>query len=515
MAPVDEDVERGSITALSLLVGSLVFHRLAETVADPDLWGHIVFGERILATRRMVQPDLYSYIAPGRLWTNHEWLIDVVFATLFGRFGPQGLIGLKLAVTLGISYLLYRHFRRGGLSQIPASIMLIVFVFAMMPWFITVRAHLATFPLFLLTLLTLRQASADGVRPLWKLPVLFFVWANLHGGFLAGLGVLVVWSVARLATVWVRVEPSPLRTTAGIVVTVVCSVLATLLNPFGVHLLTFLYETALGARPDIWEWQPLVLSSQWGFFYLLLALPAVLGLLWSRRERVPALVAVLLTVMAMPFLAARHVPLALLAIAVIAAEHIGDAWSRVGLATRMTPSSLQPPAARLISVVCLALSALFLVLSVPRLSCIALGATSGTRAVRAVSLLKQSGVTGNMVVDFDWGTYALARLGPEIKVSIDGRREAMYEKEERAQSLRFRFGLHEWDTLLTKYDTHLALVSKDTAAFNLMKQRPGWKLLYADPLSGLFGRDGLPQVAVIERTPVPTGSYDGTGLCFP
>jgi hypothetical protein len=115
MAPGDENVERGSMTALSLLVGSLVFYRLAETTADPDLWGHVVFGERILATRRIVQPDLYSYIAPGRPWTNHEWLIDVVFATLFGRFGPQGLIGLKLAVTLGISYLLYRHFRRAGL----------------------------------------------------------------------------------------------------------------------------------------------------------------------------------------------------------------------------------------------------------------------------------------------------------------------------------------------------------------------------------------------------------------
>jgi hypothetical protein len=513
MAPGDENVERGSMTALSLLVGSLVFYRLAETTADPDLWGHVVFGERILATRRIVQPDLYSYIAPGRPWTNHEWLIDVVFATLFGRFGPQGLIGLKLVVTLGISYLLYRHFRRAGLPQLRASIMFLVFVLAMVPWFITVRAQLATLPLFLLTLLTLSQASADGVWPLWKLPILFFVWANLHGGFLAGLGVLVVWSVTRLATVWVRGEPSPLRTTAGIVVAVVCSVLATLLNPFGVHLLTFLYQTALGARPDITEWQPLVLSSQFGFVYLLLALPAVLGLIWSRRERVPALVAVLLTVMAMPFLAMRHVPLALLAIAVIAAEHIGDAWSRV--ATRITTSRLQPHAERMISVACLVLAALFFALSVPRLSCIALGPASGTRAVRAVALLKQSGVTANMVVDFDWGTYALARLGPGIKVSIDGRREAAYTQDEQAQSLRLRFGLHEWDTLLTSYETHLALVSKETAAFNLMKQRPGWKLLYDDPLSGLFGRDGLPQVAVIERTPVPTGSYDGTGLCFP
>src|SRR6266849_363126 len=515
MTPADEDVERGSITALGMLVGSLVVYRLAETVADPDLWGHVVFGKQILATRRVLQPDLYSYITPGRLWTNHEWLVSVIFATLFDTFGPRGLIGLKLAVTLVICGLLYGHFRRCRLTRVGASIVLLVFVHAMMPWLITVRAQLATYLLFLLTLLVLCRASAQGVWRLWKLPLLFFVWANLHGGFLAGLGVLLVWAVARLATVWVRGGPSPGRSSAGIVAAVVVSVLATCVNPFGVHLLTFLYRTALGPRPDISEWQPLVLSQQWGILYLLLAVPAVLGLIWSRREHVPALTAVLLAVMAMPFLAARHLPLALLTIAVIAAEHIGDAWSRVAPAATSPSPRLPAVAARLIRAACLGLAALFILLSASRFSCIALGPVSGTRPVRAVALLKQSGVTANMVVDFDWGTYVLARLGPGIKVSIDGRRETVYDGDMQAQSLRFRFGLGEWDTLLTRYDTHLALVAKDTAAFNLMKQRPGWKLLYDDPLSALFGRDGLPQVAAIERTPVSAVPHDGTGLCFP
>jgi hypothetical protein len=515
MIRAGEDVERASIIAVGLLVGSLLVYRLAETVADPDLWGHVVFGKQILSTWRMVQPDLYSYITPGLLWTNHEWLIDVVFATLFDTFGPRGLIGLKLAVTLVICGLLYGHFRRSGLTRVRASIVLIVFVVAMMPWVVTVRAQLATYLLFLLTLLVLRRASAQGVWPLWKLPLLFFVWANLHGGFLAGLGVLLVWSVARLITVWVRGEPSPGFSAAGIVAAIVFSFLATCLNPFGVHLLTFLYRTALGPRPDIIEWQPLVLSQQWGFLYLLLALPAVLGLIWSRRERVPALVAVLLTVMAMPFMATRHVPLALVAIAVIAAEHIGDAWSRLALAAPSPPPRLPAGAVHLTRAACLALAAILMLLSVPRFSCIALASISGARPVRAVALLKQSGVTANMVVDFDWGTYVLAQLGPGIKVSIDGRRETVYDGDMRAQSLRFRFGLGEWDTLLTRYDTHLALVSKETPAFNLMKQRPGWKLLYDDPLSALFGRAGWPQLAAIERTPVPAVSHDGTGLCFP
>jgi hypothetical protein len=156
-----------------------------------------------------------------------------------------------------------------------------------------------------------------------------------------------------------------------------------------------------------------------------------------------------------------------------------------------------------------------ILVSAHRFSCIALGPPFAHRPVRAVALLKQSAVHGNMAVDFDWGTYVLATLGPAIKVSIDGRRETVYDAEMQAQSLRFRFGLGEWDTLLTKYDTHLALVSKATPTYNLMKQRSGWKLLYEDPLSALFGRDGLPQVAAIERTPVPTMPYDGSGLCFP
>ena len=164
MSPADEDVERGSITALGMLVGSLVVYRLAETVADPDLWGHVVFGKQILATRRIVQPDLYSYITPGLLWTNHEWLVDVIFATLFDTFGPRGLIGLKLAVTLVICGLLYGHFRRCGLTRVRAAIVLLVFVLAMAPWLITVRAQLATYLLFLFTLLVLGRASAHGDR---------------------------------------------------------------------------------------------------------------------------------------------------------------------------------------------------------------------------------------------------------------------------------------------------------------------------------------------------------------
>src|SRR3989442_16009024 len=119
----------------------------------------------------------------------------------------------------------------------------------MMPWLITVRAQLATYLLFLLTLLVLGRVSAHGVWPLWKLPLLFFIWANLHGGFLAGLGVLLVWAVARLATVWVRGGPSPGRCSAGIAAPAVRRDPAPRVEPFSVHLFTFFFTKSLRSRP--------------------------------------------------------------------------------------------------------------------------------------------------------------------------------------------------------------------------------------------------------------------------
>src|SRR5208337_429832 len=73
----------------------LVLVMVADTnrYADPDLWGHIRFGQAILATRHLPIRDPYSYSAAGYLWRDHEWLSEVVIA---GFYGALGVVGLKL-----------------------------------------------------------------------------------------------------------------------------------------------------------------------------------------------------------------------------------------------------------------------------------------------------------------------------------------------------------------------------------------------------------------------------------
>ena len=53
--------------------------------------------------------------------------------------------------------------------------------------------------LFLVLLLIVLEAFRKGVSwPLWTLPFLFLAWVNIHGSFIVGIGVLVVYLCAGL-----------------------------------------------------------------------------------------------------------------------------------------------------------------------------------------------------------------------------------------------------------------------------------------------------------------------------
>ena len=52
------------------------------TTGDPDLWGHVRFGQDMLAARAIRLPDTYSFTS-NRSWTNHEWLSEIAMAASF------------------------------------------------------------------------------------------------------------------------------------------------------------------------------------------------------------------------------------------------------------------------------------------------------------------------------------------------------------------------------------------------------------------------------------------------
>ena len=505
--------------AVVALVMSLGLYRFAHTLADPDIWGHIAIGRLYHETGRIRQPDPFSYVTAGHEWLNFEWLYEVMLFRIFAALGPSGLIVLKVAVGLALLGIVYRLLCREGLAPQRAGIIVLALIHFFVPFFLTVRPHMVTYGFFLVVLLILRVLDRGDARWLYATPPLFALWANLHPGFLAGLGVLGIWTVVELGRRWfeTRGPGAPARLSMWTVIPIlVACVLATGLNPWGFRLLPFLWRTATVPRPEISEWQPLLVGSGQGVTYLLLAAAAAAGWSYSRRPRSLPLLGVLVVCALLPLLAWRHVPLAALAIAVLAGEHIGDAWERW---SRAHPGRVPAPSAatnRFLAATATLGAILFVVLAAPRLGCIVIDPPSALgQPVRAIGLLRAAGITGNLAIDFDWGLYAMYHVAPSIRISMDGRRETAYNNRAYDQNLDFKFGRGHWDALLREYDTQLALVRRFHPSDNLLRLKPGWALLYEDPMAALFGRADLPYLDRIRSTPPPSVPHDGAGLCMP
>ena len=103
----------------------------------------------------------------------------------------------------------------------------------------------------------------------------------------------------------------------------------------------------------------------------------------------------------------------------------------------------------------------------------------------------------------------------KVRVSIDGRRETMYSDAIYRENLDFMQGRGQWDRLVNRQETELALVHRHRPVFDLMKQKAGWVLVYQDELCALFAREGSPSLAQIRQAPVPDLPADGGGLPFP
>ncbi|MFC2043469.1 hypothetical protein ACFLUA_04900 [Chloroflexota bacterium] len=464
---------------LLFLIGVVLV--VSRTMADPDLWGHLRFGLDTIQNKGVMQVDPYSYMTTGQRWFNHEWLAEVAFALVWMAGGSSGMVVLKTLIWVVTYATLFWYLARYPLVPLRAGILLLLSMMVALPYSITARPHAFSALLYTLTLIIIVKAESGSYRWLWACLLIFALWPNLHGAFPAGLGILGVWAFVHLLThrnrrVWLQVIPPLLL-----------SGVATLINPYGVDLLVFIFGNLDDPRLEITEWQPLRVHSLMGIFYLFWLILVILGLVFSRKPHSPVLLILLAITVYLPFMALRFGIFFILTALVIAGEHIGDAWDRI------MPAPKAPKKRPLwISFTIIFIALALLVWRLPNFASIPVKDPSAYPQA-SVSLLRQSGVSGNLAVHFDWGDYAIWHLAPEIKVSIDTRREMAYSEQIYRLNVRYFMGIGDWAVLLDEYSTSMALVRNATPNDNLMQLYNDWELIYRDDISALYARMGTEQ----------------------
>ncbi len=183
---------------LGAFITAYALNFLAATTADPDLWGFLAFGRLFWNSPSFPYEDVFSFTPTLKPWVYHEWLSGVIFYPIYQAFGAAGLQTLKYGVGLATVFFLYRTAVLRGAHPLAVVVIFLPLLPLFRAFYNPVRPQVFTFLFVALFLYLLERARLLGQnRSLVLVPVVMPLWANLHGGFVAGLGLLLLYGVGK------------------------------------------------------------------------------------------------------------------------------------------------------------------------------------------------------------------------------------------------------------------------------------------------------------------------------
>ncbi len=463
----------------------------AYNTADPDLWGHIKFGGDILAAGGIPPTESFSYTAFGNAWINHEWLTEVLFFLIYDLTDSTGLLLFKSLLGLLIVHLLSAHyFARSANHTVYLAIFLLV-IPVMAPGFMT-RPHLMTF-LFLTVLVLILQKFADGNHRiiLWT-PLVFLLWANSHGGVVAGLGIFgLVAGVEAIRCFYSGETKGKL-----LIQYFALSCVAVFINPYGYKLWEFFYHS-LGQARAITEWGPVPLADLSFLPLKILVLLFVITFALPTRKRIWEILIITVAIV-YGFKHQRHTVLTVILMTpylTLQFAQWAKGWDVKTLYDRL--SGHFQTVTNIVLGIFLVVQAMFL-LNKYGVHDYRVVITPTMYPTYAAQFMTANHLNGNILVPFDWGEYIIWKF-PASKVSIDGRFRTAYPENIIAMNLAFSQGQLAGLILLTDFPTDLVLAKKGEAPFTAMEKRPGWVKVHQDAISKIFVRDTQPPSALMQN----------------
>ncbi|MBF6570643.1 MAG: hypothetical protein IVW54_17400 [Candidatus Binataceae bacterium] len=494
----------------------------AGRYADPDLWGHLLFGRGILQSGHLRHVDPYSYSAAGLRWSDHEWLTEVAIAFCYDALGIVGLKIMKLACTAAMIVLLALGEAETGASETVQFPILIAAGVALGPQ-IQFRPQLFTFIFLAATLWLIARDNYGRRAPLWLMIPMMALWVNFHGGFFIGLAVLATYCAVVIARD--LYEGRRLRRGVRLAALMAGTAVATLATPYGFENWRAVIRTLRNPMTHglVQEWQPLITvmmmnhasgHSALTLYVLILGLMAAFAIAFALSPRggdLP-LAAIAALMIAGAFFSVRNMALAVIAIAGPLARHVHlvlAQWSASPVPREsgapagdtIADAATRLPSPRLwwinqfvltvVAILVLVMTGLFS----PRLG-EAIGYPAG-----ALAFMRSNGLHGNILNDFNWGEYIIYHTAPGSKVFIDSRYDLVYPPAVVRDYIDFYLGTPGADRMLAAWPHDFVLITPDSPAGKYMARRADWKLIYRDQYSLLFARAGSP-AALASSTPV-------------
>ncbi|MGA3237793.1 MAG: hypothetical protein ABSG03_15975 [Bryobacteraceae bacterium] len=397
--------------AVVALAAALLFIWFSPEVADSDTWWHLKTGQYILQTHKLPVPDPFAFTTAtaGSAYPaeetvrhfnlTHEWLAQILLYLVYAAGGFPGMVVFRSLLLMGVCALVGAvAWRRSNRFYLAVGAAIATGLIG--DRYVSDRPFLISFLLFAATIALLEYR-----RWLWALPAMFVFWANCHGGFFLGWGLLGAYCAEAALD---RYRGKPQAGDKRLYLISAIAVAASGLNPnfFRPVIMPLLYRESMLQRL-LWEWQHTALWPLEPFQVMLFAAAIVMLLAWRRVRLVDWLLFLAFAFGAL--WAVRNVML----FGIVGPILIAAYFPGYSLWKRALPAIAEFAAAAL------------LILG------IGLGVASGTglqfRAAEwkypwgAAKFLEDHHIRSRMLNSYVQGGFLIWRLWPQEQVFIDGR----------------------------------------------------------------------------------------------
>jgi hypothetical protein len=512
---------------------------LSLNLVDPDLWGHIRYGQDWLAAGELPRTATHTFTAVDHPWINHENLAELALAWSYETLGVTGMLAAKCVLGMAIILAMVWVATRRGVNPFVTWAFMLLIAFNLQPFFI-LRPQLFSFAFCAVVLVLLDQGFREwhehrkiDARYLWCLPAVFIVWANSHGGFVAGLAIVGAYLGGRI--IELLIARNQIQSTAALILPEWASsgtpssdrallaqltvigfgcIAATLLNPYGWKLHRWLFVSLIEPRPEITEWLAPQMSdpSFWPWIALLASI--AVSLLASKERRDWVEITILLLVVWQSTLHLRHIAFVAIVAGFWLPVHFQSALSRFRRVpllaqTKRIKAAVSSKLGRLshFTTVSALLAAITLQTFALEKRLTTFPVDRDRYPIDAIQFMADRQLEGKLVVAFNWAQYTLAALSPRITVGFDGRYDTCYPLE--VVDMHFDFLLGEFGgsrhrranagpidptQILNHEKPDLVLIDRHyknavaTMKTEATQSNPEWILLYCDRVAELWGR---------------------------
>jgi hypothetical protein len=128
----------------------------------------------------------------------------------------------------------------------------------------------------------------------------------------------------------------------------------------------------------------------------------------------------------------------------------------------------------------------------------------------AAGFIKEQRLQGRMLTFFDWGEYAIWHLAPDVKVSMDGRRETVYSQALIDAHSHLYWNRPDATDVVGELNPDFVWLPASMEALSAL-EREGWLRIFSGPVSVILARrtDGPPKVVTTTMTPALRRCFPG------